>query len=380
MDALSELGLSEAEIELYTQLIKSGETSASELAKRIDRNRSFVYDRLARLEEMGLVSYVKQGSRKSFRAAPPKQLLTILEEREERLRETVKTLESYKEHAPKEPLVEVFSSAKGVRTVLRRELEDTQEALISGSVKGFQNALPVFINTFANRAKERGVRARLLTSDGVELPGASTKLLSEQEQSLTTEFIFDKGVVTVTWTDVPVAVLIDSEEVAKNATMLFESIWERDVRIYAGSAGIQKAWMELLDGAKRLWGYGFSYQLAQIYGREFSNRWHVLRRKRNIPARFISYADESSRKYFGLRSMEQEDFHIRFLERELLGPACVVGSKERVVTFIYTEEQLQVIVSENKEMISAYEKHYRTLWKKSPSRASTPSPSPDGRD
>jgi len=124
--------------------------------------------------------------------------------------------------------------------------------------------------------------------------------------------------------------------------------------------------MELVSKkSKELVGYGFSWNLAQIYGRDFSNKWHKERIKHKIPTRLISYDDHNSKKYFDLRMIEHKKFNIQFLDKDMCGPACVTLSDDLIVEFLYTEKKLRVIVSRNKEMISVYRKYFETLWKSS---------------
>ena len=98
--------------------------------------------------------------------------------------------------------------------------------------------------------------------------------------------------------------------------------------------GIRRAWFELISKkSKELVGYGFSWNLAQIYGRDFSNKWHNKRAKNNIPARLISYADKNSKKYFDVRMIEWKYFNIQFLNKDFCGPACITLSDNLIVQF-----------------------------------------------
>ena len=123
--------------------------------------------------------------------------------------------------------------------------------------------------------------------------------------------------------------------------------------------GIRRAWFELISKkSKELVGYGFSWNLAQIYGRELSNNWHKQRLKNKISTRLISYDDPNSKKYFDVRMIEWEKFNLRFLDKDICGPVCVTLSDSLVVEFLYTEKKFRVIVSRNKEMIEVYRKYF----------------------
>jgi predicted DNA-binding transcriptional regulator len=275
---LQNFGLTEAEVSLYITLLKLGESTASELSEKTNTNRTFTYDRLKKLLDSGLVSYVVKDNKKYFKAAEPSQLLSIIK----------------------------------------------------------------------------------------ESPFTDISLLNEEEKSSITTFTFGNKVIITLWSDVPVAILIKSKEIAQDNIKFFYNLWEREIKIYSGVVGIRRAWMELvLEKSKELVGFGFSWDLARIYGRDFSNKWHKQRSKNNIPARLISYNDKNSNKYFNMRMIEWKNFNISFLDKDICGPACITLSDNLIVTFLYTEKKFRVIVSKNKEMISVYRKHFETLWKNS---------------
>jgi len=362
---LQNFGFTEAEVGIYLTLLRLGEATASELAGKTNMNRTFAYDRLQKLIGSGLVSYVVKDNRKYFRAAEPGQLLAILKEREEEIRAILPELEGLRKPQKEGPVVEIFSSKKGVSTALNLVLKEGKEVLIHGTISRFRDIMGPYYEVWNNRRAKEKIRARVLTNEEIELPFAEIDLLAEEEKASITTFTFGDKTIVVLWSDSPVAILIDSEDIAKDNAAFFNSLWEREIKIYSGNPGIRRAWMELVsEKTKELVGFGFSWDMAQIYGRDFSNQWHELRQNNNIPARLVSYADENSKKYFDMRMVEWKDFKIRFLDKYICGPACITMSDNLIVTFLYTEKRFRVIVSKNKEMISVYRKHFETLWSK----------------
>ncbi|MDP3765495.1 MAG: helix-turn-helix domain-containing protein [Nanoarchaeota archaeon] len=360
---LQNFGLTEAEVGLYITLLTIGEASASELAEKTNTNRTFTYDRLKKLLDSGFVSYVVKDNKKYFKAADPSQLLSILKEKEEQIKSILPELEKLKTEQIKGPKIEVFSSKKGIRTVLNLILKERKEILIHGSINKFKEAMESYYEIWTQRRLNEKIKAKILTNEEIEMPLSEINLLSEEEKSSITTFTFGDKVIIILWSDVPVAVHIESKEIAKDNALFFNSIWEREIKIYSGIPGIWRAWMELvLQKSKEIVGFGFSWDLAQVYGRDFSNKWQEQRVKNKIPCRLISYNDKNSKKYFDMRTIEWGDFNIKFLNKEICGPACVVLSDSLIVTFIYTEKKFRVIVNKNKETIAVYRKHFQTLW------------------
>lgn len=364
-EALQNFGLTEAEIRLYIELLKLGEATATELAKHTNTNRTFTYDRLKKLIDSGLVSYVIKDNKKYFKPAEPSQLLSILKEKEEQIKSILPELEQLKKEHKKGPKVELFSSKKGIRTVLNLILKERKEVLIHGSISQFIQVMESYFDIWNQRRIKEGVKAKVLTNENIDIPFSEIDLLSEEEKSATTTFTFGNKTIITMWSDIPVAILIESKEIARENTLFFNSLWDREIKIYSGIEGIQKAWMELVSTkSKELVGFGFSWELAQVYGRDFSNKWHDERMKNNIPTRLISYSDKNSKKYFDVRMIEWKKFNLQFLDKDLCGPACITLSDNLIVQFLYTEKKFRVIVSKNKEMIAIYKKQFEILWKK----------------
>lgn len=363
---LQNFGLTEAEANLYVMLLQLGEATASELAKKTNTNRTFTYDRLKKLSDSGLISHVVKDNKKYFKASEPSHLLAILNEREEQLKAVLPELEQLKRLQKEAPKVELFSSKKGISTALNLILKEKKEVLIHGTISRFKEIMGAYYEIWDKRRLKEKIKVRLLTNEDVEMLLSEISLLSEEESTSITTFTFANKVIIALWSDVPLAILIESEEIAKDSAMLFNNIWNREIKIYPGITGIKRAWMELVaEKSKELVGYGFSWDLAQIYGREFSDSWHRQRLKNNIPTRLISYDDDNSKKYFNIRMIEWPKFNIRFLSRDICGPACVTISDKLMIIFLYTEKKFKVIVNKNKEAIAVYKKHFESLWKTS---------------
>lgn len=364
--ALIDFGLTKAEAALYLVLLMRGEGTASELSHQTNTNRTFTYDRLKKLVDCGLVSHVVKDTRKYFRPADPGHLLALAKEKQEQIASIVPLLLKMKAVEGNGPKVEIFSSHKGIRTVLAQCLKEKGEILIHGSLVRFRDVMGPYYELWNQQRVNSHIKVKVLTDELVDLGLCELDLVGEEEKSSLTTFTAGNKTIIVLWSAVPVAILLEGDEIAKDHRNQFYRIWERELKIYSGVEGIFKAWLDLVSSpSKELVGYGLSWQFAQIYGREYSNEWHQVRLKNDIPARLISYSDEKSHKYFDVRMMEWKKFDIRFIDKDMCGPICVALSDHSIATFLYTEKKLRIVVSKNKEMISIYRRHFEMLWKKS---------------
>lgn len=369
-------GLTETEVNIYLSLLELGEATASEIALKNSLNRTFTYDRIDKLLKKGLVSYYIKDDKKYFKPADPSQLISLLKEhqeeilsklkkREQQVQELIPILQKFQKPKEKVPLVELYSTKKGIKTVLNIALRDKNEICLQGSINKFKQTMDYYYESWNKQRIEAKITTKVLTADFIQLDGAETDFLSLEEKSNSTTFIFGSNVVIVLWSQFPVAIRMQSAELAKSMVKSFLTLWNREVKIYSGVQGIQQAYWELISGKVKTYrGYGYSKQLANIYTTEFSNAWHIERLKRDIDNKIISFDDSASREYFWPRTKKIRLFEVRFLNKDLQGPVCVTFSEKLVVTFIYTEKELKVILNKNKESIAAYRKHFEYLWGK----------------
>lgn len=362
--ALRNFGLTDAEIAIYLALLTHGASSASKLSEKTSKNRTFTYDRLKKLSDLGLVSYAIKDNKKYFKPADPSQLLSILKERQLQVESILPELNNLKSKEAEGPDVKIFSTKKGIRTVLNLILRDKKELLIHGSLNKFKEIMPSYFEIFNKRRTKEKIKTKVLSYEDINIEKAEIDLLDEQQKSNITTFTFGDKVVIIMWSSNPVAILIENENIANDNKSFFNTIWNREVRIYSGVDGILKAFYEIIEKpAKFHVGFGYSEELAKVYGKKMSDDWHIKRLKLGVKSKLISYNDNDSKKYFKKRMRQWKSFDVKFLDKTICGPACITLTNHTIATFIYTEKNLKVIVSKNKEMIQTYKKHFESLWK-----------------
>src|SRR3989338_8104368 len=84
-EALRNIGLTENEIKIYLDLLKSGASTAYDIGKRTGIYRVHVYDKLEQLMNKGLATHVYMGAKKFFQATPPSKIKQYLEDRKKEL-------------------------------------------------------------------------------------------------------------------------------------------------------------------------------------------------------------------------------------------------------------------------------------------------------
>ena len=99
---LEEIGLSKNEIKVYLALLKLGKTTSWKLMSETGIQVSALYYCLDNLIKKGLASYSMISNKKHFQAAPPEQLIQLVEGRKKKLEILLPKLKKFKKQVGKE--------------------------------------------------------------------------------------------------------------------------------------------------------------------------------------------------------------------------------------------------------------------------------------
>src|SRR3989344_1655982 len=81
LDILRKIGLSDGEIKVYGALLDLGTAPLNHIHEKVGIERRNIYDILNKLIERGLVTYITENKRRSFKLAHPNKLLGYIEEK-----------------------------------------------------------------------------------------------------------------------------------------------------------------------------------------------------------------------------------------------------------------------------------------------------------
>lgn len=118
LEILGKIGISEGEIKIYGVLLEIGATSVNTINAKTGIDRRNIYDILNKLIERGVVSYIEENGKKTFKAADPESLLSYIEEKKS-------SLESVKE--------ELSRFIPSIRTLLNSKMEESFAEIFRGS-------------------------------------------------------------------------------------------------------------------------------------------------------------------------------------------------------------------------------------------------------
>lgn len=242
INQLKRAGLKEKEARVYVTLLKEGPSLANSLAKKTNILRSSVYDYLEILLEKGFISYTIQSGKKYFQAVEPEKVFdNFIEQKqkeEEALKQIIPELTKIQNTAEKKARVEVFEGKEGMKSAMSYVLkEKPKEIFIYGSSGVSYKVIPFFMEHWHTERAKQKILLKIIYNNSKEtqeriktgptLKLAQIKFLPIENFSLTGTIIYKKFVLITLWNiETPLAILIKSDEIAKDYKDNFELLWK----------------------------------------------------------------------------------------------------------------------------------------------------------
>lgn len=234
--SLQYLGLSEKEARVYLVLIELGTTTAPMIAKKSGVKRPTVYVLLDELRKQDLVTVIPKRSKTLYVANSPKILTDARREQNEEIAEMMPEILAVYNNRESKPRVRFFEGEKEVLNLYHKEIFQEKEILFVSSIGLIPKSILESITRHMVRVKGGELSIREIHED----TPASRALYKKYRCSHyvvktapnnfrlpTDNAIFGNKVALFSYKDVsnPIAVVIESEDVAETYRSLFELAW-----------------------------------------------------------------------------------------------------------------------------------------------------------
>lgn len=241
-DILRQIGFTKAEIDVYFVLLKSKGLVASEITIQVQMQRPNVYDALDRLIAKGLASYVIKNNVKYFQAVSPEKIKDYvnglkkdIEDKEKQIIRMIPDLKKLSPLIKSKISVETYEGKEGMRTILFdsvRETRETKKEILGIGINNLriQKQDPIYFERYARERAKIKAKSRYLISEGTKIfshKDAEIRILPKELESPTATYIYGNKVTIWLWFDVPIVILIDSEEVSDSYRSYFELLWKQ---------------------------------------------------------------------------------------------------------------------------------------------------------
>jgi len=241
LDALTELGLSKNEAQIYESLVKNGGSSVSFISKDTNIHRRNIYDTLNHLINKGLVFEKLSGKENKYHAVEPVKLRERIKEKEIILDKVLPSLERLYKSSPTKEAVYIYKGIEGWKNYLGDVLEVGEDVYtIGGKGSWGDEKIDPFFETFLKEAKKKNINFHILfDGDKEDIPKKVLDLSVGKQKFLPKKYsnssiidIFGDRVVTISNTEnrkidnnATLTVIIN-KDVADSYRTWFQMIWD----------------------------------------------------------------------------------------------------------------------------------------------------------
>ena len=225
---LKNAGLTGNEAKIYLELIRSGEQSANELAKRLSMDRTLTYTVLNNLIDKGLVNYIIKTKKKFFRAADPSNLLNAIKQKEILVQELINELNKIQRIENVETQINVYEGKSGMRSIIN--LVTKYRELCAFGATGRMYELFYESPALVKELVKKKHFARIIASPQYRgkqittIKNIETRYLKVDSEVTTT--IFGDYIMLHIIKEKPIAILIKNKDITKGYQNYFEVLWK----------------------------------------------------------------------------------------------------------------------------------------------------------
>lgn len=238
-EALEGIGLSRNESKVFLALLDLGSSTAGKVAEKSQLHRTNVYDALERLIEKGLVAYVLKKGTKFFEATDPENLMKIIKEKEDNLREIMPELLLSRKFAKKTE-VHIYEGVLAARRVFMGLLDYGEPILVFGVPKEAPKVLkPHFLEQFHKQRIEKKIIEKVIYNEDAvpriqelkKTPLLEVKKLPKEFNSPMSTNICGEEVFLELFRENPLTIQIKSKDIADMYKKYFEILWNNAKKV-----------------------------------------------------------------------------------------------------------------------------------------------------
>lgn len=240
LSALEKFGLSEKQSRVYLACLELGSAPAYDISIKADVPRTLTYDILERLIELTLVSFVYEGKKKYFRAAPPSKFHQILKEKKFAVDNVMKTLTTIYNYKPQKrrPHAHLFEGKQGIKTIYEDILKSNiKEYLAIGCSGAAPKVLPYYLPGYYRRKAEQKIYLKLIFRDTKEARKRAENLkqtgyvevryIPEKYATPISIYVYGEKTAFLMWSKLePLSFRIDCKYITEGFRNYLSAMWE----------------------------------------------------------------------------------------------------------------------------------------------------------
>lgn len=227
---LAELGLSPKEVDVYLALLTLESTTIFEIKNKAKVSRMSIYEILQKLLDKGLISFAIKDGKKHYQAANPERLRDLLKEKEATLENLLPELLSKFKESKSKTNVEVFVGKEGMKTITNKILKVGKPICVMDGEGRIFEFLKYYLPRFIEKRVKSDISAKVIYCESFRknkftAPITETRYVSQDYASPTSITIYGDNVNLLIFSENPIAIHIQSREVAKSYLDYFNLMW-----------------------------------------------------------------------------------------------------------------------------------------------------------
>jgi len=226
---LMEVGLGKSEAEIYLALLRLGKATVTALTKETGIHRTYIYDVIEKLKEKGLVSQIIEENKQFFQVTDPERIKEYLLEKVGIIEKIIPELNKIKDKSQEETNVEVYKGKEGIKTILNDIVKTGRDYLTIGSVKQFEEILPIFSEQFLLKVNEKKMKERVILEEGekiIEAKKHDYRYLPKEYIFLSSMIIYHDKIALFIWKEPYIQIIIKNKDIAKSYLTQFNILWK----------------------------------------------------------------------------------------------------------------------------------------------------------
>lgn len=242
---LQEIGLNKSEAKVYLTLLEIGPVTTGPLLSKAQVSSSKIYGILERLIGKGLVSFIIQSKTKYYQAAPPETLLDYMREeeeqqeiRKEKIKIFVNELRLKQSKQEEKQEARIFLGWKGVQNAYNLIIEmlpwgSEFIGFVQPTTEEERKEVKIFYQQYHKKRLEKKYHTKLISNESLR------SIFEKEPYSSFRRFevryvkncpaglvIFGNNILIIAFEKKPVAIVIQSEPIAKSYRNLFYEMWK----------------------------------------------------------------------------------------------------------------------------------------------------------
>lgn len=238
--ALEKIGLTKNDRTVYLSLLEMGLATVSELVKKTGLHRSYAYDILDKLIDLGLVSFTIKNNKKYFNIEHPERVVQILKSREQEIKDSEEEINKVLPELVKRQGISIekqeariFVGKEGIKSILEDILKIKKDFIGFGAEGQFKNIFKWYFDNWQMRRIKLRLKYKILYNIKLKgrAPSETQKLvdvrfLPEKYGFPATTVVYGNKVAIIIWDINPIGFVLESKQVVKSFLSYFELLWK----------------------------------------------------------------------------------------------------------------------------------------------------------